>query len=122
MSSSSGIVTSGMIGTCGVPFVAVDRVWNTYAVMPSARMLIAVPHTIWSARRWIEKKACTNAISPPAAIAPSIPIAHESALSQTKTPQNAARQHHALEADVDDAGALRHESAEGREHERRGVA
>src|SRR5205814_43408 len=52
-------------------------------------MLIAVPLTICSARSVIEKKACTNAIAPPAAIPISRPRNHEPVMSAPKIPKKA---------------------------------
>ena len=84
-------------------------------------MLIAVPETIWSARRWIEKTACTRPMSPPNRAAPSRPTSHEPPLSQAQMPKKAAGEHHALEPDVDHARALGDEPAEAGEDQRRGV-
>ena len=41
-------------------------------VKPAAKMLIAIPLTIWSARNWIETTAWIDAISPPAMIATTV--------------------------------------------------
>ena len=57
--------------------------------MPSARKLIAVPPTIWSARRWIAKKAWMSAKPAPAAAAQSRPSGHEPSLSAPRMPKNA---------------------------------
>ncbi len=63
--------------------------WNAKAVMPVARMLTAVPETIWSARRWIAKIACTRASSAPKKAAPTSPSSHEPSLSAHMMPKNA---------------------------------
>jgi hypothetical protein len=52
--------------------------------MPSARMLIAKPPTIWSARRVTEKIACTSASTPPAAMPMRSPGSHEPVMSAPK--------------------------------------
>src|SRR5215218_9565731 len=57
--------------------------------MPSARKFTAVPPTIWSARRWIAKKAWTSASSPPEAIAIATPQTQLPVLSAPQMPQNA---------------------------------
>src|SRR6266513_2729766 len=41
-------------------------------VSPAAKMLIAIPLTIWSARNWIETTAWIEAINPPAMIATAV--------------------------------------------------
>ncbi len=63
--------------------------WNANAVMPVARMLIAVPETIWSARRWIAKTACTSASMAPKKAAPTSPSSHVPVLSAAQMPKNA---------------------------------
>ena len=60
-----------------------------YPVTPSARKLIAVPLTIWSARRLIETKAWISAVNPPATAAARIPSGHESSLSAARIAKNA---------------------------------
>ncbi len=56
---------------------------------PSARKLIAVPPTIWSARRWIAKNAWMSAKTAPASAAQRSPSAHELSLSAPRMPKNA---------------------------------
>ena len=56
---------------------------------PSARKLIAVPLTIWSARRWIDMNAWTSAKPLPAIAAQTSPISHELNLSAPSTPKKA---------------------------------
>ena len=51
--------------------------------------MIAVPLTIWSARRWIAQTACRNAIAPPAAIAIRIPLHQWPVLSAPQMPKKA---------------------------------
>ena len=85
-------------------------------------MLTAVPEMTWLARRWIESTACTSAEQRRRpTIAPSRPITHEPVSWDTHDAPEAAHQHHPLEADVDDAGALREEAAQRAERERRRV-
>jgi hypothetical protein len=60
-----------------------------YPVIPSARKLTAVPPTIWSARRWMAKKAWTSASKPPASIPIRTPLTQEPDLSAPQIPQKA---------------------------------
>ena len=60
-----------------------------YPVTPSARKLIAVPLTIWSARSWIDTNAWINAINPPATIAQRMPSDQLPNLSAPSTAKNA---------------------------------
>ena len=90
--------------------------------MPSARKLIAVPPTIWSARSWMAKKAWTSASSAAGGHRDQeaeVPVA---GLVGAPDAEEGARQHHPLEADVHDAAPLGEHAAERRERERRGVA
>ena len=48
-----------------------------------------MPLTTWSARSWIEKKACTSASAPPATMPTSRPRNHESMRSAPKIPKKA---------------------------------
>ena len=48
-----------------------------------------MPPTIWSARSWIAKNACTSASSPPESIAISTPQNHQPVLSAPQMPQKA---------------------------------
>ena len=91
---------------------------------PSARKLIAMPLTIWSARRWIDEEGVERApAAPPARIATSEAERSTSpSLSAARIAEERAHQHHPLEADVHDAGALREHAAERGEDERRRVA
>src|SRR5262245_18645889 len=57
--------------------------------MPSARKLTATPPTIWSARRWIAKKAWTSASRPPESIAIPTPQTQLPVLSAPQMPQKA---------------------------------
>src|SRR5919108_406655 len=57
--------------------------------MPRARKFTAVPLTIWSARRWIEKTACTKASAAPAAMPMKRPPTHELVRSAPQAPKNA---------------------------------
>ena len=50
---------------------------------------MAVPETIWSARRWIEKTAWTLAMSAPKTAAPRRPTTHVPPLSEAQMPKNA---------------------------------
>ena len=90
--------------------------------MPSARKLIAVPETIWSARRLTEKTAWSRPMTPPAAS--PIRIAADPARRDVGAPgaEERAGEHHPLEADVDHAGALGGHAAERGEGQRRRVA
>ena len=89
---------------------------------PSARKLIAVPPTIWSARRWIAKKAWMSANAPPESAAQRRPERPGVELVGAEDPEERAREHHPLEADVHDAAALGEDPAHRRERERRRVA
>src|SRR5918996_4083538 len=60
-----------------------------YPVTPRARKLTAKPLMIWSAWRWMEKKACMRARIPPAAMAPRIPSSHWPVSATTTIPKNA---------------------------------
>jgi hypothetical protein len=51
--------------------------------------LIAVPLTIWSARRLIETNAWISAVRPPATIAAASPSHHELSLSAARIAKNA---------------------------------
>ena len=51
--------------------------------------MIAVPPTIWSARRWIAQTAWMNAIVPPASMAIRTPVHQWPVLSAPQMPQNA---------------------------------
>ena len=55
-----------------------------YVVSPSAIRLIAVPPTIWSARKVIEKKACSRPKTPPERIPIARPVIQ---LPVTSAPQ-----------------------------------
>ena len=57
--------------------------------MPRARKFTATPPTIWSALRWIAKKACTSASNPPEAIAIATPHTQLPVLSAPQIPQKA---------------------------------
>ena len=87
--------------------------------MPSARKLIAVPPTIWSARRVIEKNACTSPRAAPESRPMTIPSCHDARHVRAPDREERAHQHHPLEADVHDARALGEEAAERREDQRR---
>ena len=78
-----------------------------------------MPLTIWSARRWIAKNACTSASRPPASIAASEPDDPAPALVGAVDAEEGAHQHHPLEADVHDAAALGEHAADAGEDERR---
>ena len=58
-------------------------------MIPSARKFTATPPTIWSARRWIAKKAWTSASAPPEAIAIRTPQTQLPVLSAPQMPQKA---------------------------------
>jgi hypothetical protein len=58
-------------------------------VIPRARKLTATPPTIWSARRWIAKTACTTASRPPEMIPITSPPTQLPVLSAPQIPQNA---------------------------------
>ena len=58
-------------------------------VRPSARKLIAVPPTIWSARSVIEKNACSSPNSPPAHMPMSSPSVQVPVTSEPQTAKNA---------------------------------
>ena len=90
--------------------------------MPSVRKLIAVPETIWSARSETANTACTRPVT--RARADADDHAPDPAAGHVGAPdaEERAHQHHALEADVHDARALRRHAAERRERERRRVA
>src|SRR5918996_686061 len=60
-----------------------------YPVTPTARKLTAKPLMIWSAWRWMEKKACMRARTPPAAMAPRIPSSHCPVSATTTIPKTA---------------------------------
>jgi hypothetical protein len=51
--------------------------------------LIAVPTTIWSARRWMEKKAWMVASRPPKTIAIRIPTTHDPLHAEAQMPKKA---------------------------------
>ena len=57
--------------------------------MPSARKLIAVPETIWSARRLTAKTACSRPITPPAASPMRMPPTQLEVTSAPQAPKNA---------------------------------
>ena len=57
--------------------------------MPSARKLIAVPETIWSARSVTEKIACSRPITPPAASPMKMPPTQLEVMSAPQAPKNA---------------------------------
>ena len=90
--------------------------------MPTASKFIEKPETIWSARSVTANTAWMSASS----------IAGDHADDQAEQPragdvgaadaEEGAHQHHALEADVDDAAALGHDAAERGEQQRRRVA
>ena len=90
--------------------------------MPSARKFIAKPETIWSARSVTEKSAWISASATPATMPISRPMHPRAGDLGAPQPPEGAHQHHALEADVDDAAALGEQPAEGGEQQRRGVA
>ena len=84
-------------------------------------MLMIVPLMIWSARTVIDSQACSSEMSMPVAMAARRPMSERRrdaedrrgvawpnwATSATpRTSRRTRRQHHALDADVDDAGAL----------------
>ena len=81
-----------------------------------------VPTTIWSARRWMQKKAWTAASAAPASMATTSPSDQEPNWSARVEPEERPHQHHPLEADVHDAASLGEEAAHGCERERRRVA
>ena len=87
---------------------------------PEARKMTAVPLTIWSARRWMEKNGvhereqAARHHGDQRARRTTIP-----SLSAPQNPEEGAHQHHALEADVHDAAPLREDAAERREDQRR---
>src|SRR6266508_2390721 len=60
-----------------------------YPVRPSARKLTAKPLTIWSARRWIEKKAWMSARSPPKSIAMRRPTTQLPLQTEPQIPKKA---------------------------------
>ena len=82
---------------------------------------MAVPVTIWSARRWIANTACTSATTAPATMATTQADHPRAAPDRAPDPEERADQHHALEADVHDPGALAEDAAEGGVGERRRV-
>ena len=88
-------------------------------MIPSARKFTAVPPTIWSARRWIAKKAYTSASRPPASIAEQEADDPAPALVGAVDAPERAHQHHPLETDVHDAASLGEHAADAREDERR---
>ena len=57
--------------------------------MPTARKLIAVPETIWSARRLTAKTACSRPISAPAARPMKMPPSQLDVTSAPQAPKNA---------------------------------
>ena len=87
--------------------------------MPSARKLMAVPLTIWSVRRWMEKYAWTSASAAPATIADE--EAADPAVGLVRAPgaEERAHEHHALEPDVHDTAPLGEHPAERGEEKRR---
>ena len=87
--------------------------------MPSARKLIAVPLTIWSVRRWMEKYAWTRASAAPATIAMKRPPIQLVGLVRAPGAEERAHEHHALEADVHDTAPLGEHPAERGEEKRR---
>ena len=81
-----------------------------------------MPETIWSARSATANTACTSPVSAPAPtpmITPADPAAGHVGAPDA---EERAHEHHALEADVHDARALRRHAAERRERQRRRVA
>ena len=57
--------------------------------MPTARKLIAVPETIWSARRLTAKTACRRPMAPPAAMPMRIPPIQLEVTSAPQAPKKA---------------------------------
>ena len=87
-------------------------------VTPSPRKLTAVPE-IWSARRWIAKNAWMSASSRAGEHRDEEPDHPRAGLLGDEDAAEGAHEHHPLEADVDDAGALGEHAADRRERERR---
>ena len=74
-------------------------------------MLIATPETMWSTPKITVATACSRPPSSPAAIAPSDALPWAVVVAEVAGTER-AEDHHALEADVDDAGALGPQAAE----------
>ena len=104
---------SGIAGMSeGVPVRAVD-VDEQVAGDPEARKLIAVPPTIWSARRLDREERVEERQQRrrPASRSRARPPSSRSC-PRPRSPKKAAGQHHPLEADVHDAAALGEHAAD----------
>ena len=87
-------------------------------VEPAAMKLMATPETIWLPRWVIEAKPWTSAISTEITIAAARPIQAIAGHRGGGAAGEGAGQHLALEADVEDAGALGIEAGEAGEQQR----
>ena len=81
-----------------------------------------MPLTIWSARRWIEKNACTSAASPPAPCAAASRRPPRAELVRARRPRRTPPSASSLEPDVHHAASLGEHAADRGERQRRRVA
>ena len=79
------------------------------------RNVRARPDTTWSARRWIVITPCSRLRAPPASIATITPSHGFPVDAATAKPATRTHQHHPLDAQVQDAGPLGKDLADGRE-------
>ena len=107
------MVGTGSLGRRPLP----ARPSPSTSATPMPRKVSASPDTIWSAWKWMHTMACSSASSAPAPIAASRPSHGLPVVEADPEAGQRAHEHHPLDAQVDDPGALREDLAERREQQ-----